>query len=448
MDLLKFLLLIVKYKIYPKNYKLDVVRQIRDILQDSGSVWIKFAQTLSQLDMIIDNEFSETLEPLFNNCKIHDHEYSKNIIKQELGDNYCLESMKLIGSGSIAQTYKVLALCEKDTNSQEKKFLCIKILHPNVKQEIDEAVHKYNSIKDSFFFPKKLKNICFLFFESLKNQWNTEIEFNNQLAMYKLFQDYNIYRKKTIDISKMTCGKYLPLVKVAKPISYSDNTLVMEYIPSVSINRSNIDRICENIDQRALLLLLQTTYMFIFFTCIAKKLIHLDLHPGNLGYIIPETKSGGGDGNDDTEMYIVIYDMGQFIDMRNSDIELETFASRYLTGNVLDIFIDFSKEEYHEILYEKVPPGRLLDKDFVNSIEMGVTSVLDNTIEVSDEKYLWIIYASLKINTITYLGIKLKKKLNLPECSSTIEFYKNNFYKHFNLDIKDLIILENACPGK
>jgi len=84
MNLLKFLLLIVKYQFCLSQYKSNVANEIKDMLQDSGSVWVKFAQTISQLDMIIGEELAQTLEPLFNNCNIHDHEYSKQIIKNEL----------------------------------------------------------------------------------------------------------------------------------------------------------------------------------------------------------------------------------------------------------------------------------------------------------------------------------------------------------------------------
>ena len=108
MNLLQFLLLIVKYQIHPmESYRKGYLVEIKEMLDHAGSVWQKFAQTLAQMDFIIGKELALGLESLYCDCTPHPHEYSKSTILDEFGDKYDVSDMKYIGSGSVAQTYKV-----------------------------------------------------------------------------------------------------------------------------------------------------------------------------------------------------------------------------------------------------------------------------------------------------------------------------------------------------
>ena len=118
-------------------------------------------------------------ENTYENCPDHDINYTKDIYKKEfyenIDDNY--EIINIIGSGSIAQVYKI-----KDIKTE--KLFAMKIIHPN-------AIKNFKSIK--FYL-----HIIFIFFKFNKiipvslndflNQFETQLnminESNNMLKFY------------------------------------------------------------------------------------------------------------------------------------------------------------------------------------------------------------------------------------------------------------------------
>ena len=121
---------------------------------------------------------------IYENCDNHSLEYTKseyyNAFNENIDEKY--EIKKIIGSGSIGQTYLM-----EDIKTKEQNIM--KILHPNVKNQI-EFFEKF--MKFLLFFPcikKKFKKIfpfdLFEFISQFKQQTDFITESNHLLYFYK-----------------------------------------------------------------------------------------------------------------------------------------------------------------------------------------------------------------------------------------------------------------------
>ena len=263
MNLLTFLIAIVRYKFsYDKH---DSIISIKNMLIDGGPIWQKFAQMLSGFKELIGEELANHLEDTLYDCPAHDHVYSKQILYQAFGDKYNFDNATYIGSGTIAQTYKI------DT-------LVVKILHPDILHKINIAVYEYENAKKSFLFPSQYANICDIFFYGLRRQCNMKQEYENGVLFYRTFNSNN------------------SLYIIPQMIEYSTECLVMTYEESLlvaEINNNNIPR--------EIHLKLYNGILFFHCICVLNGFIHMDLHLGNCG--IRNNMSF-------TDMKIVIYDFG------------------------------------------------------------------------------------------------------------------------------------------
>ena len=170
MNLFWFLTTIIQYKF--SWDKTASIAKMKQMLDDSGSVWQKFGQMLSTQEELIGKDLAVELQKMLYDCPVHTDEYSRTVIRQMFGNKYDLTEMKLIGSGTIAQVYKI----------GDK---CIKVRHPNVVSEVMDAVATYDSIKNSYFMPVALKMVCDTFFEGLVVQ----LDFHKEFANGKLFKE-------------------------------------------------------------------------------------------------------------------------------------------------------------------------------------------------------------------------------------------------------------------
>ena len=171
MNLLHVFGCIIKYNL-PFVDKNACSREIKQLFSGGGSVWQKFAQTLSLNGELIGEELASELKTMCYNCPEHDHVYSARIIKDAFGDKYDTKHMETIGSGTISQVYKTCII-------QTGERVAIKVMHPNVKKEISEACNYYKTVKTSVLFPSRFITLCDLFFQDLKEQLEMNREFKN-----------------------------------------------------------------------------------------------------------------------------------------------------------------------------------------------------------------------------------------------------------------------------
>jgi len=121
MNLFWFLTSIIQYKLsWDKHTQ---IQKIKKMIEDAGPIWQKFSQTLSCQEDLIGKDLAIELQDILSDCPQHSDVYSKQIINLNFGDKYDLSDMELIGSGTIAQVYRI----------GDK---CIKVKHPNVRMKL------------------------------------------------------------------------------------------------------------------------------------------------------------------------------------------------------------------------------------------------------------------------------------------------------------------------
>jgi predicted unusual protein kinase regulating ubiquinone biosynthesis (AarF/ABC1/UbiB family) len=214
--------------------------------------------------------------------------------------------MELIGSGTIAQVYRV-------------GNVCIKVRHPNVAEDVMSAVQSYNSIRNTIpFMPVMLKQVCDNFFTGIEEQLDFHREFHNGATFKELFHNGTRPENNLYIIPRM--------------LDKSDECLVMEYEPSKPLVMKGRSKADKHTMLKALHGILLTYYIGILH-----GFLHADLHMGNYGVR----------GSDD-DLQIVIYDFGHMYDVRDLSRKLRhkfvAAIELYDFNGVMKCFLD----EYHQ----------------------------------------------------------------------------------------------------
>lgn len=285
MELLAFLVLILRYKYFDKT---ESIKSISEMLRNSSTVWQKFAQMLSYNEAFVDKELAIELQKMLTKCPVHDMEYSQKIINKSF--KYNVKKLKLLGSGTIAQTYKGH---DEDSGTD----IVFKVLHPNVLDDAREARDTYRNVRDSIMFPKALINFCDLFFDGIVDQTNTKLEYKNGQKMKKIFG-----------------AKKNNLFVFPDMLDYSSQCIVMSYVKSRHITLKNRG----DFDVSDMIRYYESVAIFVSLN-ILHGFMHSDMHCGNYGMI----KSDSG------EMQIAIYDFGAVSDIRDLD---PAFRSNIVLG--------------------------------------------------------------------------------------------------------------------
>jgi predicted unusual protein kinase regulating ubiquinone biosynthesis (AarF/ABC1/UbiB family) len=340
MDLLTLFTQIVKYNL-PFTNKSACIEEIKGQFVSGGGVWQKFAQMLSGQGDIIGHELATELQSMYFDCPAHDDKYSARIIKDAFGDTYDTKRMKMIGSGTISQVYKIHM---KDTD----EVVACKVMHPNIKNEIKSASELYDSVKNSYLFPTKLQKITQLFFIGLKEQLDMTREFKNGKTVYNIFNG-----GEYIVIPKMIACSKKCLV-----MSYEESTLACTLKPT-DANKHEMMKFCNGIS-------------LAYLAMLHNGLIHLDLHPGNYGL------------NKDNKL--VIYDFGQCAKIKkNNDKWIQCFVTKDY-----NLFVFNACPEKHEQFIHNP------NDTFERNVERTTSILLTNDYQLSDEA-LYYCTGSIKL---------------------------------------------------
>ena len=378
MDLLSLFTLLVKYNL-PFTNKKSCILEIQNWFMNSGSVWQKFAQVLSQYEEVVGKDLAFALSKMCFDCPAHDDKYSARIIKDAFGDKYNTKNMKMVGSGTISQVYKVV---ENDTN----RIVAIKVMHPNVKREIRDAYEAYNNIKSSSLFPRRFTTILSLFFNGLKEQLLMNREFKNGKLFKKTMQPTNNENY---------------LFVIPEMIEYSKKCLVMEYEKSLILAKINVANLSETEQQT--LHKACNSIKLLGLTMTVNGFLHGDLHFGNIGI-----------QNFGSNMKIVIYDFGQCFDISNMNKRKQIVKS-FLYKNSGD-FISYTIPKYQNELIPK------MTNNFEDDIRIIGNYILLNEIQV-DKNVLNTIISWGKMKSNVEMLCLLINKYN---CEDTTDYLLEN----------------------
>ncbi len=252
------LLNIINYKCTNKiNFRL--VNYLQYSINLNGCILIKFVQWINTNLEIINieeiNVFYQLFSSFYENCYIHDLNYTKKIFNKELLNDFDkiikLDNNYIIKSGSIAQVYKA---------QFENKTIALKVVHPDIKYQL---IYPINFIK---FYKFIVKNISFL------NKYDTPFVYDEFFQNLILQSDMNNeYKNMQYFYNEYLNNDY---IIIPKPILSTKNILIMEYIEGQKINEIDVSAYEKQKIVLLLNLFLKDNYYF-------KKYYHSDLHDSN-----------------------------------------------------------------------------------------------------------------------------------------------------------------------
>lgn len=257
---------------YEGNNSHDIILldMIIDKIKTCGSVAIKFCQWITpKLEvMYLEQEdiqnnskplWLKKLENFYENCDNHDFEYTLNAyqasFKRNLLQDY--EILDIIGSGSIGQVYLLQEKTLTEYTNPQKYVM--KILHPNVKNEIYYFRIYYNLINKIPFIKQILDNKFPFDINGFINSFEEQSDFINESNHLLAFQEY--YKNND-------------MVIIPSLIKCSSDIMIMSYEEGVSFDELE----CDKYNKYKIALLLTS---FVRNNQQIINMIHGDLHKGN-----------------------------------------------------------------------------------------------------------------------------------------------------------------------
>lgn len=311
------------------NHDYQLLDQIIFQINNCGPVAIKLAQwMIPKIELMISNsediqhnikhECTSKLENLYENCRTHDMSITKDIYKQsfnmEFDDEY--QSLNILGSGSIGQVHLI----------QDKKTLqkyVMKIIHPNVRDDIYYFKTSYNFLKNILNFIPCIDNYIDLFpfdLEEFITDFTQQSDFinesNNLLRFYHYFED----------------NSYIIIPRLYK---CSSDIIIMSYEEG-----SYVDDLVALEDNYLKYNISILYYLFVNNNEQSYHFNHGDLHKGNWRYRIEDEKPR-----------LVIYDFGFCFSIKEEkryivELIVDTFekTDKIYDDNIIDTLTTISKE--------------------------------------------------------------------------------------------------------
>lgn len=296
---------LIKYKIRYEAGQKDLresARNIRLEAENLNPVWQKFCQTLACRDDIVGETLTSELRSLLDRCPHHMHSHTDYIIKEEMAEEQFLTEFSdknLIGSGTIAQVYRAY-------NKTFNKWVAVKVKHPNIHSEIDNALAQYKRMCNSIWFPNSLKMCADEFFTGLYKQENFELEFFSGKKM------------KTLLETSIEGSRNSSVFVVPQMIKYSKSIIIMDYEPGNCDFMSIAD---PKIKELVGLMMIHIQVVSIYH-----GLLHSDLHWGNFSIRL-------------NPFAIILYDFGWVIDISNTSVEFrKQWAKGFFNRDPIIIF--------------------------------------------------------------------------------------------------------------
>ena len=374
------------YELYNYSQNKDIKKEtillenISNRISLCGSVMIKFCQwIIPKLEIYYINEndllnkdyqkpiWLKKFENFYENCQNHSLEFTlnhyKEIFNKELTEDYKI--IDIIGSGSIGQVY-LLEEKKRLEYLKSKKYI-LKILHPNVKYEINFFRIFYKLLKGIPQLNDKIKKYIPFdinhFIDLFEDQSNFIHEANHLLR----FQ--NIYKKnQNIIIPELIqCSKSILIMTYEEGISYDD----------LKINKYQKYKI------------VSLFYLFLKNNLHIYNYNHGDLHKGNWKIRISE----------DNNHKLIIYDYGFCWSIQKD----KTDIIQLITECFESADIDTSESTVHQI--SNILKYLLISKDkTINELKDKIYPIVKNKIENEELQVAYFSPISLFKFTIDLCG--------------------------------------------
>ena len=372
------------------NYKLTnnindrFIRWLYYTINLNGCILIKIVQWLNtnfeMLDIINSKMLYSIFSAFYEDCDIHDLEYTKKKFFDEFKEDFDkvikLDNSYMIKSGSIAQVYKGFY------NDNE---VAIKVVHPDIKYQLIFPIlylKLYKFLVKNVSFLKRYDTAFIFdsFFDNLKNQTVMLNEFNNMKYFYDAYKE-NEY------------------ILIPQPLYATKNILIMEFIDGKKFEL--LDDISLVMKQKIINLL----NMFVKDNYYFKDFYHSDLHESNWKVI-----------KYNNFCKLVIYDYG-YISFNNFH---QTFKDITYFNDIIDI------DSMVDILYVHCENIKFTNEEFKNEFKKYLEDSKVKFREPFCDEIIIRLYNFIYINNI-YL------KPNMFEMFISTILFKKNILKFLSL---------------
>lgn len=268
----------------PRSFHKKIVY---NYFSSNGYVMMKFGQWLASRPDIVSLHICDSLSQLHSDAPRHLFNETLEILNREKFDLKALEfqTMEPIGSGSIAQVYKLRRKPGSSLSSllwnkmtlafgitkfhEEQSEFALKVIHPNVKKEVFIDMQIMTNIGNilsifTFFTCFDLQNQIAAF----KREILKQINMNDERINMSLYRHLNKYDRDIV---------------IPRPIKSTENLLLTEYVPGQSIKYMKKENNNKFQDEKNLHFSNQLCSLF-FKSVFHDRFLHTDLHPGNMAF--------------------------------------------------------------------------------------------------------------------------------------------------------------------
>ena len=320
----------------------ELILKINHDIKSSGFVTIKLIQwTLSRYKNFKSTTYKENqvyqflsnFNDVYENCNIHSIDHTKKVFQEdfnaEFADEIILDVSFNISSASIAQVYKGTLRATGET-------VAIKVRHPNLHEQWTSPycyyiIYQYLTERQkliTWFHRFKLPFDMSNFFDNFVKQ----TDMTNEAKNLEFF--YNNYRDN-------------PAIIIPKPILWSRNILIMEYVDGEIFESLS----CTRYTQYKIISLLN---LFLRNNLIILSKNHSDLHSSNWKVILNSDTNKNTNTNKTPNIQLVIYDFGFCIDIQAEYRETLINLSKAVETN--------NHEQFIELLYNYLATPEIYDK--------------------------------------------------------------------------------------
>ena len=344
----------IKYK---DTSKCDIyLKKLEKSLYNCGPIGIKLVQNIIMYDGLLQIESINKLKYTLEQCKIHSwsdtsklyyNNYGKNISEDFEINESDLMNQSIIGSGSIGQVYKLYS-------KKYKKYVAVKVKHPNVDNEITQFIMIVSFIikNISYFINIPNKKTINIFIDNIRVQKDFINEANNTIQFKNNFKDDN--------------------VTVPEIYDYKTDFIIMSYHNGISVDKLNSN-------------LKYSVYFDMVFILISSMIIHnfihCDLHDGNWKVELLENN----------KYNIIIYDCGLIVSTKDVT-QNQKLVTSILIADYKEIAYTLSNNQDKINNYIKYINIINIDKNISSSER--VTNILKYAVEQS------IVYSRSSVNLL------------------------------------------------
>jgi len=312
----------------------------------SGAAVIKLMQWAGSRPDLFGHEFCSIFSRLQDNTSPHAWKHTSAKMEEAFGKDWGnrIELKELLGSGCIGQVYKGILL---DT----KEEVAVKIMHPNVRQDIDTDL---DLMRLAAYLGSKLGKVKFLNLQGAVEEFAGMLKL--QLDLRTEAENLDRFNVNFKDDKDVVFPKLIPGFRTTKDVlveSFCAGIPVLQYARLNHDDQETLTKLC--------VVGIRAVCKMIFFD----NFLHGDLHPGNV-FVNPTTKK------------FVLLDVGI--------VKEYSVVEHQLIINVLTAFIRKDGRRAGRLMIDD-SNRRLAGQDTAKDEELYIDKIEALTIKASDKDY-------------------------------------------------------------